>query len=232
MASTIEEIREKIITQLNTLLSNLNTLTHEDILLSVKSVNELIDIDKGYESLLDEITKNKTLIETHIADKSNPHMVTKTSIGLNNVLNYQATSNPEDDSNDKYVLARGLNIVNNSLRDSKNQLTVIENTVNELVSRVNSHISNTNNPHVTNKSLIGLSNVANFPATGDINDSSSSKYALAKAVFDLHTKVKGVESVSDTAYSKVLETRPIKVSTTNPTPDQWNNGDLWFVYED
>lgn len=232
MATTIEEIREKIITQLNTLLTNLNTLTHEDILLSVKSVNELIDIDRGYQSLIDEITKNKTLIENHIKDKNNPHSLTKTTIGLENILNYPATSNPEDDSSEKYVLARGLNIVNNTLRDTKNQIGVIENTVNDLVSRVNTHLSNTNNPHATNKSLIGLSNVANYPATGDINDSSSTKYALAKAVYDLHAKVKNIEIVSDDAYAKVLETRPIKISTTSPSPDQWNNGDLWFVYED
>ena len=88
-------------------------------------------------------------IDTHIADKNNPHATTKAQVGLGNVVNIGIATNAAaltgaDDSG--IITPRLLSLV-------------LSETVG---SGVTDHINNFNNPHGTTKSQVGLGSVENF----------------------------------------------------------------------
>lgn len=60
------------------------------------------------EGAIDSLESN---FNNHIGLYNNPHKTTKAHVGLNNVFNYGATTNPEDSSENKYALAKGVNTV-------------------------------------------------------------------------------------------------------------------------
>ena len=85
----------------------------------------------------------------HIADKSNPHGVDKTQIGLGIVQNYGMATlaqASEGTSQILYVTPAG----------------VTKRIEAMVLPSLNDHIGNTNNPHGTNKTHVGLGNVDNY----------------------------------------------------------------------
>jgi hypothetical protein len=98
-------------------------------------------------ALINKLTAEQ--LDTHIADKNNPHGVTKTQVGLGSVLNYGVASTAEAQAgvvNDKYmtpVLTKSaiMFIVGNAF---------------------NTHVANVNNPHGTTATQVGLGLVQNY----------------------------------------------------------------------
>lgn len=88
-------------------------------------------------------------LDAHIADKNNPHAVTKVQVGLGSVLNYGVASTAEAQAgavNDKYMTP--------ALTKSAIMFLVGD--------AFNTHVANTNNPHGTTATQIGLGLVQNY----------------------------------------------------------------------
>lgn len=92
-----------------------------------------------------------TTFNTHLTNTSNPHSVTKAQVGLGSVDNYPTATAAE-------AQAGTLNTAfMTPLRVA--QYVAAWNTS----QGISSHISNTNNPHNTTKSQVGLGSVDNYP---------------------------------------------------------------------
>ena len=88
-------------------------------------------------------------LNAHIADKNNPHAVTKAQVGLGNVDNFLTATAAEAAAgilNDRFVTPLQV----------KTAITTLA------VTPLNAHIANTNNPHSVTKAQVGLGNVQNF----------------------------------------------------------------------
>lgn len=90
------------------------------------------------------------LVNQHIADKNNPHAVTKTQVGLGNVDNF-ATA-------DQAAAEAG---VSNTL--FMTPLRTKQAITQQAGSMLNAHVNNLSNPHQVTKGQVGLGSVDNFP---------------------------------------------------------------------
>jgi hypothetical protein len=95
------------------------------------------------------ITTIQTLMDEHIGNTNNPHNTNKSQIGLGLVDNF-ATA-------DQQAAIEGSvnNLFMTPLRTAQAIASLVGNTL-------NAHIGNTNNPHNTTKTHVGLSNVVNY----------------------------------------------------------------------
>lgn len=142
--------------------------------------------------LASEIRGVGTLLTNHKNDKDNPHGVTKTQVGLGNVDNTadldkpistaQETVNAEFKHNFKQLnsdidtLGKGLNeridATNSNLtalrESTESALSNQQESINDIDSTLNSHITNQNNPHNVTKAQVGLDKVDN---TADVDKS-------------------------------------------------------------
>ena len=101
-------------------------------------------------------TVAQTNLNTHTANKSNPHAVTKEQVGLGNVANVSV-----NDQTPTYTQASTLtNIV------SGEKLSVSLGKIMRAITNLTSHLSNKDNPHAITKTQVGLGNVDN---TSDMN---------------------------------------------------------------
>lgn len=114
-------------------------------------------------------------LAAHIGNFNNPHAVTKTQVGLSNVLNYGIATTIEAQagtSNVKYMTPLRV----------KEAIDVLA------ANLVNTHASRNDNPHGVTKTQVGLSNVQNYPIAttaeaqaGVLND----KYMTPLRVMDV-----------------------------------------------
>lgn len=107
------------------------------------------------------------ILNSHI-NSANPHSVTKSQVGLSNVLNVTQ-------------LDRSLNF-----SDVLNKATARTNldvySKAEIATQISNHSNLVNNPHSVTKAQVGLSNVNNFTITNDPREDTTTKYATGKAV--------------------------------------------------
>lgn len=90
-----------------------------------------------------------SLLQAHVNDHSNPHVVTASQVGLGSVGNYEVASQAQAEAGTSNTLYM------TPLR------TAQEITVQALVP-LNAHIANTSNPHQVTKTQVGLGSVANY----------------------------------------------------------------------
>lgn len=88
-------------------------------------------------------------LNTHIADKLNPHQTDKTQVGLANVQNYAVATQEE---------ARSGTATDKYMTPQRTRQLVLEYVTVEL----GGHASQTNNPHQVTAAQVGLGNVQNF----------------------------------------------------------------------
>jgi hypothetical protein len=109
-------------------------------------------------------------LQAHLS-ASNPHQITKTTVGLGNVQNYPIATTPEliaGTANDRYVTVAGVTaMINNKIGGGggiSDQLTA--------------HIADKNNPHGTTKTHVGLGSVQNYgiATDDDIRAGADNKY--------------------------------------------------------
>ena len=103
-----------------------------------------------------KIAKAVSTLISHVANKSNPHDVTKNQIGLGNVPNVAT-----NDQTPTYTEASNL-----SSLVSGEKMSVAFGKIAKAVSTLISHVANKSNPHDVTKNQIGLGNVPNV-ATND-----------------------------------------------------------------
>lgn len=111
-------------------------------------MSEVVTVLEGIRDAL--IASGEGGLQTHIADKGNPHQVTKAQVGLGDVENYGVATVSEAQGGtaaNKYLtVLRGAQLVQ----------ALIGNTL-------DAHIGNSNNPHNTTKAQVGLTNVQDYP---------------------------------------------------------------------
>ena len=98
-------------------------------------------------------------LNAHIADKNNPHAVTKAQVGLGSVQNYATATQAQMDAgiaNNLYVTP---NIVAKYVADKAGTMLA-------------AHIADKSNPHATTKAQVGLGNVDNY-ATADLSTANA-----------------------------------------------------------
>ena len=131
-------------------------------------------------------------VKGHLTDVNNPHVVTKTQVGLSNVQNYGLSSMAAAQAgtaNDSYMtpvrvwdaIAQYLNV--NGYLAIKNDWGWWKNFITSINDSLVSHVGKKDNPHAVTKAQVGLGNVPNYPAAtssdmewpGGINGSNGSK---------------------------------------------------------
>jgi hypothetical protein len=131
-------------------------------------------IDKFFAGQGTSITAVQAALNAHIADRNNPHVVTKDQVGLGNVGNYPVATNAvalSGTSTQHYITPSNLVYVVNQI--ASNALAT--------------HIADKSNPHGVTKTQIGLSNVLNY-GTADsattITGTAADQYVTPKGVSD------------------------------------------------
>jgi hypothetical protein len=174
-------------------------------------------------------------LETHIADKTNPHQTTKAQVGLGSVQNYGIATQSDMDtgtSNTAYLTP----------------LTVAKYVTDRAVNPLGNHVADKNNPHNTTKAQVGLGSVENFPPADNataLAGSSASHYitpatlnhvVTQKAVTPLNNHVAdknnphavtkaqvGLGSVNNYGTASVAETQAGTSTTLHVTPKGVND---------
>lgn len=124
-------------------------IDHEWDLVDMVGASELKDsLDKITDALYDQIG-NSTSGENHATNKSNPHEVTKAQVGLGSVDNFSTAS---------FTEATDPSVANRFLTPQR-AAQLIDSYIGN---RLDSHISNVDNPHNVSKTQVGLSNVPNY----------------------------------------------------------------------
>ena len=122
-------------------------------------------IDKVKEDLEQSIGEGSETLTSHIANKSNPHEVTKEQVGLGNVDNTADKDKPVSTAQSEAISAAKA----------------------EVTKSINDHIADVRNPHQVTKEQVGLGNVDN---TSDLNKpvSNATREALS-ALSDSVTQI-------------------------------------------
>lgn len=135
---------------------------------------DLSDIFHLKQGIEDKRCTLEQLLAPHSSLRNNPHGVTKTQIGLDNVINAL-----------QLVAANNLSDIVNVAEARANLQIMSSEEVNNLVQQ---HIKDKSNPHNTTKAQVGLSNVQNW-TTSDLYNEDANKYATARAVNNLYKAV-------------------------------------------
>ena len=125
-----------------------------------------------------KIAKAVSTLISHVANKSNPHGVTKNQIGLGNVPNVAT-----NDQTPTYTEASSL-----SSLVSGEKTSVAFGKIAKAVSTLISHVANKSNPHGVTKNQIGLGNVPNV-ATNDQTPTYTEASSLSSLVSGEKTSV-------------------------------------------
>lgn len=155
-------------------------------------------------------TQVRSDFNTHVADTNNPHDVTKGQVGLSNVANYGMATIAEAQAgtvNNKYVTP----------------LRVKEAIDSQIRPAVESHISNTSNPHGVTKAQVNLGSVADYaPASqteaqaGAVNNRYMTPLRVAQAIA---TQVGNAFSLHESNTSNPHSVTKAQVGLSNVTND-------------
>ena len=133
-------------------LGNVNNTKDEDKPISTATQAALDKkADATAVSLLDTNKANAADLTSHTGNKSNPHGVTATQVGLGNVPNVAT-----NDQTPTYTAASS-----NAELSSGEKLSVSMGKIAKAISSLISHLADKNNPHNVTKNQLGLGNVNN-----------------------------------------------------------------------
>ena len=146
---------ESVITANKTELETEKTArANADTALEGKITTEVSRATTAENNLSTSISSVSTNLSSHTGNKTNPHGVTKSQVGLGNVPNVAT-----NDQTPTYTLASG-----NTALTSGEKLSVAFGKIAKAISSLISHLANKSNPHGVTKAQVGLGNVVN---TGD-----------------------------------------------------------------
>ena len=101
-------------TNLSMNASTLNLSASQIILNGINFEEKIDDLQNSLDAHEDSISSVKLTLSNHTNNKSNPHSVTKSQVGLGNVANYDQTSSPTSGSN-LYFTAGGAYTLNQAI---------------------------------------------------------------------------------------------------------------------
>lgn len=176
LANMVKNPRTTAWEQITDLPFQFPVIDHEWNLVDMVGASDIVDaIDSVRDAIL---AGNAGGIAAHINDKTNPHEVTKTQVGLGSVQNYPVSSQAQAEggtNNTTYMtplrVAQAIAMLGGG-------------------SIVN-HLEDFNNPHNVTKAQVGLANVENYPmatvaqAEAGISTAHYMSPALTKAVVDI-----------------------------------------------
>ena len=183
---------------------------------------ELDNIDTNLQSQIntnkDNIAANKTSIDNHIANKSNPHSVTKAQVGLGNVDNTSDKAKPISDATQAALNLKADQATTytktevDDLLEPKLDSSVAADTY-ATITNLNNHTSNVSNPHKVTKAQVGLGNVDN---TSDANKpvSTATQEALDLLREELNNNVSDLETADENLQSQITNNLN-SINTTN-----------------
>jgi hypothetical protein len=165
-------------------------------------------------NLLQNNNSNSSPLANHIANRNNPHGLTKVDVGLGNVQNYPVATiqeAAEGIATNRYITA---DLVPVAVGGPGN-------------AGLGNHITDYTNPHQTTASQVGLGNVQNYPvATAlDINNPipGTQKYVtniILKTYLDSFFTVFGADLTAEVAYVKTQADTALANSITAKTTAQ------------
>lgn len=130
------------------------TRANADTALEGKITTEVSRATAAENNLSTSISSVSTNLSTHTSNKSNPHGVTKSQVGLGNVPNVAT-----NDQTPTFTEASA-----DTKLTSGEKLSVAFGKIAKAISSLISHLANKSNPHGVTKAQVGLGNVVN---TGD-----------------------------------------------------------------
>lgn len=155
---------------------------------------------KAIKSVSDRVTTLKGSYDSHAANTSNPHAVTKAQVGLGSVHNYGIYHDTDSTSTVLYASAAAVKKAYD--RGSAG------------LSSASGHIANRSNPHAVTKAQVGLGNVDNYSSTSSVSSSSTSLFATAAAAKTAYDK--GVEGLNAAnTHAAIVSGNPHKVTKAN-----------------
>lgn len=225
------------------------------------AVNEILDIQVYVRELVPEdlapVEQLTLLLTEHIANKFNPHNVTKEQVGLGKVDNTSDYDKPISKLQKEYIDSleervkswfKQLNVwINNHVKDIDDKLSKIWKTLNEKLDSSKyendkegfyGHIKDYKNPHKTTAEQIGLGNV-----NVDINTLQHKTQELQKLLIDKQDKSSDqLETDNKTIVNAINEIFKIvnnnnnnissdslnKIEVTTKIPSDIKDGILWI----
>ncbi len=224
---------ESSVTNLGTVKLDASQFTSENIAQVVSSGGGQLDAVKLNGQFSSYYAKASD-VSTHIANKANPHTVTKSQVGLANVNNYSDASAPEIVSGtaNRYVTASALSVAISSMKsgDSGKLNGQLANYY-APASTLTAHTGNKSNPHGVTKAQVGLSLVNNYQdaTASQIVAGTASRYATASAVKGAISSMKSGDSAKLNGQSASYYARAT-LSGTGAPPSTLASGVIYIQY--
>ena len=188
--SEITQIKQKNLNQDNS-ISTLETNLQNEITRATNKENELSSRCDGYDS--------------HISNKNNPHNVTKTQIGLNNVENLPIDNTPTLNS-ENYVKSGGV-------------FNALENKVDKIEGK------GLSDENFTYEEKTKLSNLKNYDDTEIVNKVNKNTSAIN--ILNSDSTVNG--SVDNKIKNALLDVSGLQFNVVEELPTVGENGIIYFV---
>lgn len=207
---------------------------------------QIIDLDKYTQKQVDDLLATiRTLINNHLNDKENPHVVTKTQIGLDNVANHAVASQAQAEAGvsnnhamtplramqllQKWATDNLATIQQNGLMSATDKAQLIKAV--EDVASLLLHAQNTENPHAVTKAQVGLSSVQNYAIASQANAEAGTSNALYMTPLRVKNAIdkfvpKALSGFTNDTNFISSNAAKITVSTTAPTSPNVN--DIWI----
>lgn len=115
---------------------------------------EIERLDTRIDAVITSVIQVQTNLTNHINNKSNPHGVTKTQVGLGSVENYRPATQPEAEA------GTSSNTLSTPLRTWQAITKYVALNVTPVIT---THVNNKSNPHGVTATQVGLANVLNSP---------------------------------------------------------------------
>lgn len=224
------------------------TIDGKDITVSYATKDELAaetraraDADTALQSSISALSDNltdyktdnnaalKTTIDNlnaHIANKANPHNVTKTQVGLGNVANERQYSANNPNFGTDMPLMDGAATVGTKTTYSRSDHIHPTDTTRASAADLTAHINNTENPHGVTKVQVGLGNVDNTADANKHVKQADQDGAGNNIVNTYATKTALQEGLAGKAKTVTFDTYQAFVTAVNAyTKTQLNIGD-------
>ncbi|MNZ21801.1 hypothetical protein D3C78_388820 [compost metagenome] len=144
-------------------------------------VDELSDIEQAI------LQKNAGGLADHVADKSNPHDVTKTQVGLGLVDNFPTATVGEAQAG----------VLNTRFMTPLRVKQLIDATA---TAALNGHMADMNNPHQTTKTQVGLGNVQNYAVATQAEAEAGASNARYMTPLRTREAIEAIVGVNLTAH--------------------------------
>ena len=231
------------INKISTLETNVTGLGNSKLDASQFTAENIALVVSGGDGQLDAVKLNGQLasfyakasdVSTHIGNKTNPHTVTKTQVGLSNVNNYSDASASEviAGTANRYVTASALKVAIASMKSGdSDKLNGQSASYFASTSTLTSHTGNKSNPHGVTKAQVGLSLVSNYQdaTASEVVAGTASRHATASAVKGAIPSMKSGDSAKLNGQSASYYARAT-LSGTGAPPTTLASGVIYIQY--